>query len=75
MLHGNDGGFRDFRRRERSGLDFLGSQSMAGNVDNVVDPAQDAVISVSGLHRGITGKVWPVAPVLAVLGLCSTAAK
>src|SRR5262249_2779582 len=39
---------------------------MTGHVDHVIDPAQDAVVAIGGLHRAVVTKVWPVAPVLAL---------
>src|SRR2546426_6819949 len=38
---------------------------MPGDVDHVVDAAEDAVVAVFRLHRAVARHVWPVAPVLA----------
>ncbi len=39
---------------------------MAGNIDDVVDAAQDAVIAVGGKNGAISGVVGPIAPVFAL---------
>src|SRR5205807_4593180 len=49
-----------------SGLDFLGTKTMAGHVDHVIDAAEDAIVAVRGKHRAVCGVIRPVAPILAV---------
>src|SRR5262245_23438871 len=39
---------------------------MTGDVDHVVNPAEDAVVAVGSKHRSVGGEIRPVAPVLAV---------
>src|ERR1700688_4250973 len=63
---GNDGGLRDFRQGEASGLEFLGAQAMAGDVDDVIDAAENAVVAVGGKHSAVRGVVRPIAPIFAV---------
>ena len=62
----NNGGFGDFGRRKAGGFEFLGAQAMAGDVDDIVDAAEDAVVAIGGQHRAISGVVWPIAPIFAV---------
>ena len=38
---------------------------MARNVDYIIDATKNSKIAVRRLHRAVTGKVWPVAPVFA----------
>src|SRR6266498_3006231 len=45
---------------------------MAGDVDHVVDAAEDSKVTVRRLHRAVTRQVRPVAPVLA-LGITAVA--
>src|SRR5467141_2653666 len=45
---GNDGGFGDFGDGEAGGFDFLGAEAVAGDVDDVIDAAEDAVVAVGG---------------------------
>src|SRR4029450_6358763 len=58
-----------FVDRDGGGLELLCSQPVTGDVDDVVDPAEDAEVTVSGLDGAVTGEVRPVVPVLAVLVL------
>src|SRR5207302_5660506 len=44
---------------------FLGAEPVPGDVDDIVDAAEDAVITVLRLHRAVARHVRPVAPVLA----------
>src|SRR6516165_206263 len=39
---------------------------MPGHVDHVIDPAQDTIVAISGLHCAIVTEVRPVMPVLAL---------
>ncbi len=39
---------------------------MAGDVDDVVDAPEDAVVTVRSEHGAVGGVVWPVPPILAV---------
>ena len=52
--------------KQRRRLDLLGAEAVAGDVDDVVDSAKDAVVAVGRLHRAVARHVRPVAPVLAV---------
>ena len=51
---------------EAGGFDFLGAQAMAGDVDDVIDAAEDAVVAVGGKHGAVGGVVRPIAPVFAL---------
>ena len=44
--HRNDGGFGNFMDGEACGFQFLGAEAMSGNVDDVVDAAEDAVVAI-----------------------------
>src|SRR6267143_1908719 len=63
---GNDGGFGDFGDREAGGFDFLGAEAVAGDVDDVIDAAEDAIVTVGGEHGAVGGVVGPITPVLAL---------
>src|SRR5258708_36604142 len=39
---------------------------MAGNVDHVVDAAEDAVVAIRGEHSAVRCVIRPVAPILAL---------
>jgi hypothetical protein len=39
---------------------------MAGDVDHVVDAAENAIVAVGRLQRAVAGEVRPIAPILAV---------
>src|SRR5205823_4375621 len=39
---------------------------MAGDVDDIVDAAEDPEVAVGGLQSSVAGEIWPVAPVLAL---------
>jgi len=54
---GNDGGFGDFGDREAGGFDFLGAEAVAGDVDDVIDAAEDAIVTVGGEHGAVGGVV------------------
>src|SRR5882762_3357082 len=60
---GNDGGFGDFRNAEAGGFDFFCAEAMAGDVDDVIHAAEDAVVAVGGEHGAVTGEVGPVPPI------------
>src|SRR5206468_11236756 len=53
-------------------FDFLRAQAVPGDVDDIVDAAKDAVITVLRLHRAVARHVRPVAPVLAFGALAVT---
>ena len=63
---GNDGSFGDFRDAEAGGFHFLGAEAVAGDVDDVVDAAENAVVAVGGKHGAVGGVVRPIAPVFAL---------
>jgi len=65
MLHGNNGCFRNIRMGKCGGFYFFRSQSVSGNIDDIVNPTKDAIISVRGLHCSIAGNVGPISPILA----------
>jgi len=48
LIHprGNDGGFRQFpaRLNETGGIEFLGAEAVAGDVDDVLDSARRCAI-------------------------------
>src|SRR2546430_11137218 len=50
ILDGDDGGLGHFRDRETGGLDLFGAEPVAGDIDHVVNTAQDAVIARSEEH-------------------------
>src|SRR5205814_4265919 len=62
--HGHHCGFGDFPNREASGFDFLGAEAVAGDIDDVIHPAEDAIVTVGGEHGPIRGVVRPITPVL-----------
>ena len=62
---GNDGGFGDFWNAETGGFDLFGAEAVAGDVDDVVDAAEDAVITVGGEHGAIAGEIRPILPFFA----------
>src|SRR5204863_3990390 len=66
VLDRDDGGLGDLRDRETGGLDLFGAEAVAGDVDDVVDAAEDAVVTVGRLHRPVAAQERPVAPVLAL---------
>src|SRR5438045_81553 len=51
---------------DRSGLELLRSEVVAGDVDHVVDPTEDPEVAVLGLDRAIAAQERPVTPILAV---------
>src|SRR5579859_1721472 len=63
---GNNGGFRDFRQGEASGLEFFGAEAVAGDVDDVIDAAENAVVAVGGKNSAVGGVVRPIAPIFAM---------
>ena len=66
MGNRNNGSLCNLRNRQGSRFDLFGSKSMAGDVDNIVDPAQDTEIAVCCFHGRITGQIRPITPIFAV---------
>src|SRR5207237_8156579 len=66
VLHGHHGRLGDLWNRETRGLDLLRAEAVTGDVDHVVDAAEDAVVTVGRLHRAVAAQERPVAPVLAL---------
>src|SRR5262249_19902272 len=64
--HRDRGGLADLLHRQAGRLQFLGAQPVAGHVDHVVHPAQNAEVAVGRLQRAVAGEVRPVVPVLAL---------
>src|SRR5208337_4684179 len=62
----DDRSLGDLGYLEAAGLDLLGAQTVASDVDHVVHATEDAVVAVRRLHGRVTGQVGPVPPVLAV---------
>jgi len=62
---GTTSGFGDFWDAKAGGFDFLGAEAMAGDVDDVVYPTEDAVVAVGGERGAVAGKVRPVLPLFA----------
>src|SRR5208337_3639908 len=62
----NDGGFRDFGDGEAGGLEFLGAEAVAGDIDDVVHAAENSVVAVGRKDGGVGGVVGPIAPILAL---------
>src|SRR5271166_3642681 len=58
--------FGDLLHEQAGRLDLLGPEPVPGDVDDVVDPAQDAIVAVSRLQGTVIGEIGPVPPVLAV---------
>ena len=56
----------DLIDRERGRFQLLGAEPVPGDIDDVVEPPEDAEIAVLGLHGAVAGEIGPVAPVLAV---------
>src|SRR5205807_8250531 len=65
ILHGHNGGLGDFRDREAGGLDLLRTEAVAGDIDHVVNAAEDPVIAICRLDGAVAAHERPVAPVLA----------
>src|SRR5206468_1484666 len=65
VLDRHHGGLGDLRDCETGGLDLLRAEAVTGDVDHVVDAAEDAVIAICRLHRAVAAHEGPVAPVLA----------
>src|SRR5205085_10864912 len=61
--------FGDLRHDEACGLQLLGAEAVTGDVDDVVDAAEDAEVAFLALHRPVAGEVRPVLPLLRVLVL------
>ena len=53
----DDGGFGDFRMRDQSALDFGRAEAMAGDIDDVVDAADDPKIAVVIAAAAVAGEV------------------
>ena len=65
MSHRHHGSFGHLVDHQRGRFDLLGAQAVTGDIDDVIDAAEDAVITILGFHGGIAGQVGPVAPILA----------
>src|SRR6266852_142190 len=59
-------GFGDFWHRQARGLDLLGAEAMAGDVDDIVNAAQDAEVAIRSQHGAVARQIGPIAPVLAL---------
>src|SRR5205823_6449401 len=66
VLHGHHGRLGDLWNRETRGLDLLRAEAVTGDVDHVVNAAEDAEVAVGRLHRAVAAQERPVAPVLAL---------
>src|SRR5262249_34134980 len=63
---GDHGRLGDFINQQTGGLDFLGPEPVPGNVDDVINSTQDAIVAVGCLQSAVAGHVRPVAPVATV---------
>src|SRR5208337_1040232 len=63
---GDHGCLGDLLYKQTCRLDFLRSEPVPGDVDDIVDATQDAIVAVGRLQSTVAGHVWPVAPVPAV---------
>src|SRR6202790_5725143 len=61
--YGYDGGFGDFMHGEAGGFQLLGAEAMAGDVDDVIDPAEVSGIAVKGKHGAVSRVVRPIVPI------------
>src|SRR5262249_34291260 len=59
--------FRDLLHRQTGGFELLRAQTMASHIDDVIHPAQNAIVAILRLHGAITSEIRPVAPVFAGL--------
>ncbi|WTE65533.1 hypothetical protein OH775_01020 [Streptomyces sp. NBC_01615] len=50
------GGLGDLLDGQRRGFEFLGAEAVSGDVDDVVDAAQDAEVAVRCLHRAVAAQ-------------------
>src|SRR5512137_2461756 len=66
MLDRNYRGLGHIRVGQSSGLNLFGPQSVTGNIDHIVNSTEDTDIPVFGHNRGITGKIRPILPSLAL---------
>ena len=66
VLSSDDRGFRDARMRDKCGLDFHRAESMAGDVQHVVDPTHDPEVSVGITMRTVARHVEAVVEFLPV---------
>ena len=64
--HGYDCGFGNLLDGEACGLDLLGAQAVAGDVDDVIHASQNPKISVHSQHGSISREIWPILPSFAV---------
>src|SRR6516164_1727142 len=55
----------DLLNKQAGGLDLLGPKPMSGDVDDIVDSTQDAIIAICRLQGAVAGHVRPIAPVTA----------
>src|SRR5262249_39256553 len=63
---GSAGRLGDLINQQTGGLDFLGPEPVPGNVDDVINSTQDAIVAVGCLQSAVAGHVRPVAPVATV---------
>src|SRR5262245_22143236 len=63
---GDHGRLGDLINQQTGGLDFLGPEPVPGNVDDVINSTQDAIVAVGCLQSAVAGHVRPVAPVATV---------
>src|SRR5262249_23992341 len=64
--HWHGGRLGDLGHGQRRRFELLRAEPVAGDVDHVVDAAEDPEVAVGRLERAVAGEVGPVVPVLAV---------
>jgi hypothetical protein len=60
VINANDGSFGDSMVLDESGFDFGGGETMAGDVDDVVDAAADPVVTLVVTSSSVTCELWKV---------------
>src|SRR6266542_2836375 len=65
--HRDRGGLGDLLDGAARRLDLLRAQPVPGDIDHVVDPAEDPEVAVGRLNGAVAREVRPIVPVLAVL--------
>src|SRR5665648_446409 len=65
--HRDGCGLGDLLDGDACRLELFGAEPVPGDVDHVVDPAEDPEVAVGRLHGPVARHVRPVAPVLAIL--------